>query len=109
MLTAWLVRPAGKGQSALARAAQLLCRRPAASGATPEHHNDQSDRPRASSAASEAAPGPPPVPPLGPPPPVMPASQQPPLHWLDSFGGVRLWLEEKNRQWWLKGLLERCK
>ena len=109
MLAARLVRPASSGQAELARAAQLLCRRPAASGATPEQQQQQHDRPQASGAAPEAPAPPPPALPLGLPPPVMPASQRPPTHWLDSLGGVRLWLEEKNRQWWLKGLLERCK
>ena len=31
-------------------------------------------------------------------------------HWLDRFQGVRDWLEDSNRRWWIKGLAEaRCK
>lgn len=33
------------------------------------------------------------------------------VHWLDRrFPGVRLWLEDKNREWWISGLVQaRCK
>ncbi|KAI3434816.1 hypothetical protein D9Q98_002873 [Chlorella vulgaris] len=33
------------------------------------------------------------------------------IHWLDRrFPGIRLWLEDKNREWWIKGLVQaRCK
>jgi len=31
-------------------------------------------------------------------------------HWLDRFTGVRDWLEDANRRWWLRGLVQaRCK
>ena len=60
----------------------------------------------AGSSAQAATPPPPP-------PPVIPASQQPlpQQHWLDGyFPGVRQWLEDQNRKWWIKGLVQaRCK
>lgn len=95
-----------RGQGELARAAQLLSWRLGSNRADSRHQGGQGDRSQPSSDAPEAASSQPP--PLVP-PPLLPASQQPPLHWLDSLGGARLWLEEKNRRWWLKGLLERCK
>ena len=31
-------------------------------------------------------------------------------HWIDRFTGVRDWLEDATRRWWIKGLVEaRCK
>lgn len=40
-----------------------------------------------------------------------PPAQPPQRHWLDHyFPGMRQWLEDKNREWWIKGLVQaRCK
>ena len=55
------------------------------------------------------------MPPLPPPPPLLPPEQpgrgSTQQHWLDRhFPGLRHWLEDQNRKWWIKGLVEgRCK
>ena len=45
------------------------------------------------------------------PPPALPPPSAQQQHWLDRhFPGVRHWLDEKNRKWWIKGLVQaRCK
>lgn len=49
-------------------------------------------------------------PPLPPPSPSGASGLPPPpqpQHWLDRYApGMRQWLEDKNRQWWIKGLVE---
>ena len=53
------------------------------------------------SAAEQSPASPPPLP-----PPVMPAMPAP-AHWLDRLlPGARHWLEDKNRAWWIKGMVE---
>lgn len=95
--------------SALALALRLLCRPLATAPGSPSPAGDHEDRRQPGSGPQEQAPPPPPQDvPL--PPPVLPASQQPAAHWLESLGGLRHWLEDKNRAWWIKGLVEaRCK
>jgi hypothetical protein len=70
----------------------------------------QSNSGRSSQDAEQPAQQPGQAPPFTP-PPVMPADRQEHKHWLDRyFPGVRLWLEERNRHWWIKGMVEgRCK
>ncbi|KAL4434110.1 hypothetical protein ABPG75_000551 [Micractinium tetrahymenae] len=56
-----------------------------------------------------------PPPPLPPPPPgagpgSLPSSADSSKHWLDRhLPGLRLWLEDKNRHWWIKGVVVRCR
>ena len=68
------------------------------SAAGPPHSGEDAD---SSGRSSSQLPLPPPALPL-------PAQQQ---HWLDRhFPGVRHWLDDKNRKWWIKGLVQaRCK
>lgn len=55
-------------------------------------------------------PPPPPVPPPGAGPGSLSSSTDSSKHWLDRhLPGLRLWLEDKNRYWWIKGVVVRCR
>ena len=70
------------------------------SAAGPPNSGEEAGSRGSSGSSSQLPPQPPTLPP--------PAQQQ---QWLDRhFPGVRHWLDDKNRKWWIKGLVQaRCK
>ncbi|KAL4446779.1 hypothetical protein ABPG77_008023 [Micractinium sp. CCAP 211/92] len=53
---------------------------------------------------------PPPLPPPGAGPGSLSSPADSSKHWLDRhLPGLRLWLEDKNRFWWIKGVVVRCR